>query len=122
MEGIKALSTITINEPASASCQDSGICFLLFGFLVFWFFFFVFCFFQDRVSLCSPGCPGTHPVAQVGLKLRNLPARFLTDLTGESSQGSGLPICSPVMYFRFSTSLPQTFLGIALLSPLVIME
>jgi hypothetical protein len=31
-------------------------------------------FFQDRVSLYSPGCPGTHSVDQAGLKLRHLPA------------------------------------------------
>jgi hypothetical protein len=31
-------------------------------------------FFQDRVSLCSPGCPGTHFVDQAVLELRNLPA------------------------------------------------
>jgi hypothetical protein len=30
--------------------------------------------FQDRVSLCSLGCPGTHFVDQAGLKLRNPPA------------------------------------------------
>jgi hypothetical protein len=30
--------------------------------------------FRDRVSLCSPGCPGTHFVDQAGLKLRNPPA------------------------------------------------
>jgi hypothetical protein len=30
--------------------------------------------FPDRVSLCSPGCPGTHSVDQVGLELRNPPA------------------------------------------------
>jgi hypothetical protein len=30
-------------------------------------------FFRDRVSLCSPGCPGTHFVDQAGLELRNLP-------------------------------------------------
>jgi hypothetical protein len=35
------------------------------------FFFFLP---QDRVSLCSPGCPGTHSVDQAGLELRNLPA------------------------------------------------
>jgi hypothetical protein len=30
--------------------------------------------FRDRVSLCSPGCPGTHSVDQAGLGLRNPPA------------------------------------------------
>jgi hypothetical protein len=35
---------------------------------------FVCLFFRDRVSLCSPGCPGTHSVDQVGLELRNSPA------------------------------------------------
>ncbi|GAB1287637.1 Acid-sensing ion channel 5 [Apodemus speciosus] len=30
--------------------------------------------FKTRVSLCSPGCPGTHSVDQAGLELRNLPA------------------------------------------------
>jgi hypothetical protein len=34
-------------------------------------FFFFFLVFQDRVSLYSPGCPGTHSVEQAGLKLRN---------------------------------------------------
>jgi hypothetical protein len=29
---------------------------------------------RDRVSLCSPSCPGTHFVDQAGLELRNLPA------------------------------------------------
>ena len=33
-----------------------------------------FAFFWDRVSLCSPGCPGTHFVDQAGLEFRNLPA------------------------------------------------
>jgi hypothetical protein len=30
--------------------------------------------FRDRVSLRSPGCPGTHFVDQAGLELRNPPA------------------------------------------------
>jgi hypothetical protein len=30
--------------------------------------------FRDRVSLCSPGSPGTHSVDQAGLELRNPPA------------------------------------------------
>jgi hypothetical protein len=42
--------------------------------------------FQDRVSLYSPGCPGTHFVAQAGLKLRNLPV--------SASQVLGLKACA----------------------------
>ena len=30
--------------------------------------------FGDRVSLCSPGCPGCHSVDQAGLELRTPPA------------------------------------------------
>jgi hypothetical protein len=44
---------------------------------VFCFGFGLFCFglvFRDMVSLCSPGCPGTHFVDQAGLQLRNPPA------------------------------------------------
>ena len=37
-------------------------------------FLFLFLFFLDRVSLYSPGCPGTHFVDQAGLGLRNSPA------------------------------------------------
>ena len=29
---------------------------------------------RDKVSLCSPGCPGTHSVEQAGLELGNLAA------------------------------------------------
>jgi hypothetical protein len=43
---------------------------LLYQLQVSTFFFFLR---QDRVSLYSPGCPGTHFVDQAGLKLRNLP-------------------------------------------------
>jgi hypothetical protein len=46
----------------------------------------LFVFFRDRVFLYSPGCPGTHFVDQVGLKLRNLPA--------SASQGLGLKACT----------------------------
>jgi hypothetical protein len=31
--------------------------------------FVCFLVFQDRVSLCSPGCPGTHFVDKAGLKI-----------------------------------------------------
>ena len=47
----------------------------------------LFCFvFQDRVSLCSPDCPGTHFVDQAGLELRNPPA--------SASQVLGLKACA----------------------------
>jgi hypothetical protein len=48
----------------------------LFGWLVF----------QDRVSLCSPGCTGTHFVDQAGLELRNPSA--------SASQVLGLKACA----------------------------
>jgi hypothetical protein len=37
-------------------------------------FLFLFGFFEKRVSLYSPGCPGTHSSDQAGLELRNPPA------------------------------------------------
>jgi hypothetical protein len=60
--------------------------FFFFFFLVFGFWFLVFGFFRDRVSLYSPGCPGTHFVDQAGLQLRNLPA--------SASQVLGLKVCA----------------------------
>jgi hypothetical protein len=39
-----------------------------------------------QVSLCRPGCPGTHFVEQAGLILRNLPA--------SASQVLGLKVCT----------------------------
>jgi hypothetical protein len=48
--------------------------------------FDLFFFFQDRVSLCSPGYPGIHFVDQGGLKLRNSPA--------SASQVLGLKACA----------------------------
>ena len=53
------------------------------------YFLGVFCFvlfFWDRVSLYSPGCPGTHSIDQAGLKLRNPPA--------SASQVFGLKVCA----------------------------
>jgi hypothetical protein len=52
-------------------------------------FFVLFCF-GGRVSLCSPGCPGTHSVDQAGLKLRNPPA--------SASQVLGLKACATTAY------------------------
>jgi hypothetical protein len=49
-------------------------------------FFFFFFFLRDRVSLYSPGCPGTHFVDQAGLELRNPPA--------SASRVLGLKVCT----------------------------
>ena len=46
----------------------------LLGFGLLWFAlvcFGVVWFFQDRVALYRPGCPGTNSVEQVSLKVRN---------------------------------------------------
>jgi hypothetical protein len=43
-------------------------------------------FFGDRVSLCSPGYPGTHCVDQADLELRNPPV--------SASQVLGLKACA----------------------------
>jgi hypothetical protein len=57
------------------------------------FFFFFFLVFRDRVSLCSPGCPGTHTVDQAGLELRNPPA--------SASRVLGLKACATTPGFTF---------------------
>jgi hypothetical protein len=66
------------------------VCVCVFCFCFVLFCFVLFCFvllcFRDRVSLCSPGCPGTHFVDQPGLELRNTPA--------SASQVLGLKVCT----------------------------
>jgi hypothetical protein len=48
--------------------------------------------FLDRVSLCNPGCPGTHFVDQAGLELRNLPT--------SASRVLGLKVCTTTAWLR----------------------
>jgi hypothetical protein len=57
-----------------------------------WNFFVVVCF-LDRISLCSPGCPGTHFVDQAGLELRNPPA--------SASQVLGLKACATTAWLKW---------------------
>jgi hypothetical protein len=73
---------------------DLGQLHLSFFFVcLFGWFFLVF---QDRVSLYSSGCPGTHSVDQTGLELRNPPA--------SASQVLGLKVCTttPSTHLSFS--------------------
>jgi hypothetical protein len=59
-----------------------------------WYFGLVwFLVFQDRVSLYSPGCPGTHFVDQAGLELRNPPA--------SASRVLGLKACAITTWLLF---------------------
>jgi hypothetical protein len=68
--------------------------------------FVLFWFFRDRVSLCSPGCPGTHSIDQAGLELRKLPA--------STSQVLGLKVCATTAWREFFTSTFIQVLGIEL--------
>jgi hypothetical protein len=100
---------VIIASPSIQRCLRPGSTLLLLFFFLFCFvwFGFVLCF-QDRVSLCSPGWPGTHFVDQAGVKLRNPPA--------SASQVLGLKACAttarrPVSTFLLlyhSNRLPET--------------
>jgi hypothetical protein len=84
-------SEVQLGLPISLNAWLFLLCFFLF------FFFLLLCFrlvFRDRVSPCSPGCPGTHSVVQVGLELRNPPA--------SASRVLGLKACATTPGLSFS--------------------
>jgi hypothetical protein len=60
-----------------ATCLACFLCLLV-------FFVCLFFVFRDRVSLYSPGCPGTHFVDQAGLELRN-PAASASRVLGSKA-------------------------------------
>jgi hypothetical protein len=70
------------------------LCFVLFCFVLFCFVF------QDRVSLCSPGCPGTHFVDQAGLELRNPPATA-SPSAGIKGVDHHFPACVCILIFIY---------------------
>jgi hypothetical protein len=91
---------------------ESASVLITFLFFLSFFFFFFFFFSRDKVSLYSPGCPGTHFVDQAGLKLRNRPA--------SASLVLGLKVCAttPGNYFSVAAirrhdkgNLRKTLLG-----------
>jgi hypothetical protein len=73
---------------------------LTFSLLLSFVMFCVLCF-PDRVSLCSPGCPGTHSVDQAGLEPRNLPA--------SASQVLGLKVCATTAWLFVTVLTHQLF-------------
>jgi hypothetical protein len=83
MSGPIPLDYLRVKKTKHACIHSSSI----FVVIVCCFCFVLFCFvFRDRVSLCSPGCPGTHSVDQAGLQPRNPPA--------SASQVLGLKACA----------------------------
>jgi hypothetical protein len=75
-----------------------------------------FFFPRDRVSLCSPGCPGTHFVDQAGLELRNHPASASPVLGLKACTTTSRPnvsLDSPVLVvFSIATNLAWYSLGV----------
>jgi hypothetical protein len=73
-------TAFSTNGAGSTDGQHVEECKLIHSLLAFVFDF------QDSVSLCSPGCPGTRFVDQAGLEPRNSPA--------SASQVLGLQMCA----------------------------
>jgi hypothetical protein len=82
--------TTAEGEGSKIAIKENEFNIYLFWNLTIYIYFVLFCFvvfvFRDRVSLCSPGCPGTHFVDQASLKLRNPSA--------SASQVLGLKPCA----------------------------
>jgi hypothetical protein len=71
---IITLKTVVIQYALFEACTHiSKLLHEVLGSMFHFFCLFVLVF-RDRVSLYSPGSPGTHFVDQAGLELRNLPA------------------------------------------------
>lgn len=73
---IEQFSTLSLGENKKINFGRGGQdCILVFVFVFSLGFLFVCLFvYQDRVSLCSLGCPGTQSVDQADRKLRDPPA------------------------------------------------
>jgi hypothetical protein len=81
------------------------------GFEVLFFLLLMLFFLQDWVSLCSPGCPGTHFVDQAGLELRNPPA--------SASRALGLKACATTTCSEVLFLMVTIWFGLAFLSALI---
>jgi hypothetical protein len=58
------------------------------------FLFYLFLVYWDRISLCSPGYPGTHSVDQARLELRDLPA--------SASRVLGIKACATTVWLMIT--------------------
>jgi hypothetical protein len=67
-----SFTVLGIPKPVYSALYMSNDWFGLVFWVLFWFLFcfVLFCFFQDKVFLCIPDCPGTAwSIDQAGLKL-----------------------------------------------------
>jgi hypothetical protein len=87
------------NYYKDVSSSQFDLFIYLFIYIVYLFIYLFIFVFRDRVSLCSPGCPGTHSVDQAGLKLRNPPA--------SASQVLGLKACATMPGERSTISMKK---------------
>jgi hypothetical protein len=77
---------------------------------------------RDRVSLCSPVCPGTHHVDQAGLELRNSPASASQVLGSKAcaTMPSCIHIClSNYIYYTYlkkQTPIPLSLSSLSIIS------
>jgi hypothetical protein len=92
-----SLSSLPLPSPPFSSSPLSS---------AFFFFFFFFSF--SRVSLCSPGCPGTHSVDQAGLEPRNPPASAFPSAGVKGVRHHAQLVLS---LYSFPLALSQSFLG-----------
>jgi hypothetical protein len=69
------------------------VCSQMVNFELYLFIYLFILVFQDRVSLYSPVCPGTHFVDQAGLELRNPSA--------SASRVLGLKACTTMHGLNF---------------------
>ena len=86
------------------------------GYFLYLHFFFSFSFgfvFRDRVSLYSPGCPGTHFVDHAGLELRNPPASaskcwsFQKGNITQKGSRDGKPSQKPLSHLSWGAGPPR---------------
>jgi hypothetical protein len=89
-DGVRSSDCLLFVTTTCSSVWKNYIPLRVFPVFLFCFCFGLVWFFRDRVSLCSPGCPGTHSVDQAGLQLRNPPV--------SASQVLGLKACATTVW------------------------
>jgi hypothetical protein len=96
---------VQIKSTHSDNIAESGYGGEIYRFGFFFFSLVLVLVFQDRVSLYSPGCPGTHFVDKAGLELRNPPASASQVLGSDSPESWRL---NPIWAKQYSLILEKS--------------